>query len=256
MRFCLIASFLACPLPAQATGEAALREKVKVFFDALQAGKYRVAFALVADDSQDRFMAMDKAPFRAWKISSIETPAPDRAKVTLLLDSELTIAAQRVPMQRPIESTWKIEEGEWRWYQEAPTSRRTPFGVIPIAPTAPSGSSVDLKDKLAAAPSPTQITRGVTIEADTAIFQRSVKGSTPVRIVNNLPGWVAVEVEIPKIDGLRASARKIDVPPNGEMEIQILWEPGGDADPGARAQYRVSPSPVGDAKTFEVRWVD
>src|SRR5580704_18066520 len=45
--------------------EAALRARIDQYYHAFMAGKYKEAYLLVADDSQDAFLETDKQPYKS-----------------------------------------------------------------------------------------------------------------------------------------------------------------------------------------------
>jgi len=152
--------FAQTPPPEQ---EQALRANVQKFYQSMQDGKYRGAYALVADDSQESFMEMAKPKYTEWKLDKIEWSEDFRkATVTLNVATELIVAAQRVPVHRPLTSSWRLENDEWVWFYVAPTTVRTPFGTVKVNPDAPN-KQVDIKEKIATGATVADISKGLEI---------------------------------------------------------------------------------------------
>lgn len=260
MRSYLIASIiLTTSLAAQtppADQEKSLRARVEQFYKSMQDGKFRVAYGMVADDSQEIFMEMAKPKFGEWSIQTIDWSDEFRkAKVTLDVATELRFSGQVVPVKRPLESLWRQEEGEWLWYYIKPKEVRTPFGVVPVDPKVVR-KSVDIKEKLATAPKPEDIMRGVEFNTPNITFKKAEKGEAEIKVKNGLPGHITVELQLPEVPGLSAEKLKVNAAPQQEVSIKILWNPQNAELPTKVFQGTVFAMPIGGSQIFAIKWSD
>lgn len=244
------------PPPEQ---EEVLRANVQKFYQAMQDGKYRGAYALVADDSQETFMEMAKPKFSEWKIDKIEWSDEFRkATVTLNVATELFIAGQRVPVHRPIMSQWRLEDSEWLWYYVAPKTVRTPFGNVGVNQEA-SKNKVSVKDKLAEGPSVADISKGLEIITPQPItFRKKEKGEAIIQVKNGLQGHVKVEIQFPKTPGLTVNQHVLNLKANEESVFKLIWTPLEGEDKKARQDLQgiIASFPIGGSKSFILKWID
>lgn len=260
MRSYLIASIiLTTSLAAQtppADQEKALRARVEQFYKSMQDGKFRVAYGMVADDSQESFMEMAKPKFSEWSIRDINwSDEYLKAKVTLEVATELRFSGQVVPVKRPLESLWRLEEGEWIWYYIKPKEVRTPFGTVVVDPDA-GKKSINIKEKLDAAPKPEDIMKGVEFNAPDVTFKKTEKGESEIKVKNGLSGHVTIQLQLPKVPGLSTEKMKVDLASQQEVTLKLLWDPKDIEAPSKAFRCAVVANPIGGAQTFVLKWVD
>ncbi len=239
--------FAQTPPPEQ---EQALRANVQKFYQSMQDGKFRGAYALVADDSQESFMEMAKPKYTEWKIDKIEWSEDfKKATVTLNVATELIVAAQRVPVKR-------LEDDEWVWFYVAPTTVRTPFGTVKVDPNAPN-KQVNIKEKIATGATVADISKGLEILTPQPInLKKKEKSEIEIKVRNGLQGHVEIELQLPKLAGLSAATRAMKLKANEEGTFKIQWIPQGDKEPQAALQAAVASFPIGGIKSFLIHWID
>lgn len=251
--FLSLCVFAQAPPPKQ---EQALRKQVEQFYTSMQSGKFRAAYAMVADDSQEAFMEMAKPKFSEWTIKSIDWSDEFRkAKVTLEVATEMRFSGQVVPVKRPLESLWRLEESEWVWYYSVPKEVRTPFGAVKVDPEA-ARKQINIKEKLDAAPKPDELAGGVQFTAPDVTFKKTEKGEAEVKIKNNLAGHVKVQLQLPKVPGLSAENPEIGVGPNQEGTLKLRWDPEGVEPPEKNFRAAVVANPIGGSRVFAITWTD
>ena len=213
MRFCLLL-FSSSALLAQSAAEvfakappevdAALRERITLFYKLHGEGKFRQAEEMVAEDTKDYFYNSNKPKFLDCEIRKIEYSADfTRAKA-------LIAASQRVafpgfgtdPIKIPHNSRWKLENGQWYWWMDPEELKMTPFGKMGSAdPNAPKGPAPTLAGK------PDVSTVLAMVVADkTSVALQSAKGAADsVRVSNRMPGRAELALSGPAPEGLEVS---------------------------------------------------
>ena len=94
--------------------EAALRARIDQYYHAFMAGKYKEAYLLVADDSQDAFLETDKQPYKACETLKIRY-SEDFTKAVAVEScrSEWKWHGIVTPTTFPITSNWVVVDGQW-----------------------------------------------------------------------------------------------------------------------------------------------
>jgi hypothetical protein len=161
--------------------DAALRARVKEFFDLHIKSQYRKAESLVAEDTKDYFYAGNKPRYDSCEIKVIQYFEQfTHAKVSTTCEQWIPISGlTNGPMSITNSGTWKLEEGKWVWYVDENVRYATPFGQM--KPGASSGPS---------SPSPVPASPPV-ISADFLLGQ--VKLSTAkLELKEGVPGEVTI----------------------------------------------------------------
>lgn len=91
--------------------DAALRERVRLFYQAQVAGKLEEAAKYVAEDSKDLF-AKPRGPVKKFEVTGVTwSDGFTQAKVAAELD-----VAHPQGLLFPEGSFWKLEKGQWVWW--------------------------------------------------------------------------------------------------------------------------------------------
>jgi len=253
------AASLALLLLAQSPDEAALRARVEPFLAALRDGKFRAALQYVSEDSQDAFLGEPKAKPLSIAIEKIEWLKPgEEARVTAMIEGEMMVAGQVLKSRAPRESHWRKEPEGWMWFQPAVVERRTPFGVVKIdrSGNLVGGSpNVNLKEKVAQAPTTASIVAAVSIEVRDVEIPRSKPFETKFSVKNGLPGYVQVAAFVPGVPGLSISPDKVQLAAGETLTLTLKWTPGARPEKD-RDQGVVTVDPLGRRAEFAIRWVD
>ncbi len=253
----LLTSFISAQTPSPEQ-EAALKANVQKFYEAMQEKKYRNAYGLVADDSQEVFMGMAKPVFTEWKLDRIEwDDSLQKAKVVLNVATDLIVAGRRVPVNRPLESTWRLEDGEWIWYHVQPETVRTPFGNVKVNPNT-GKPPLDIKEKMAAAPTAKDLFSGLELLTKGPFtFKKNEKGEALLSVKNGLDGHVKVEIRMPRTPGLKVDKLLMDLKAHEEGTFRLVWNPPQDQESiRPSIQATVVSIPIGGSKPFLIQWVD
>jgi hypothetical protein len=116
--------------------DTALRDRIKIFFQAHVDGKPRRAEEVVAEDSKDFFYNMKKPKFLSYEIHKIDY-AKDftEAKAIIVVETYVPVLGfGSKPMKVPVTTLWKIENGHWYWYITDDLINTTPFGKMGTPP--------------------------------------------------------------------------------------------------------------------------
>jgi len=205
--------------------DEALRARVDKFYDAFVAGKFKDAYPLVADDSQDAFFGVSKDQFKSFAIIKIQySDNFTRARVVTAVKSDWRWMGAVTLRTFPVNSNWKAIDGQWYWYYEQPTMAPSPFsptGLVPIpSGVAPSAPPPIPKNFQGAAQG---ILSQVTVDK-AAVRLRSYETSQDVvHVRNNMPGEVSLELDKPGIAGLKVTVGKTDLPAHEETTLVFEW---------------------------------
>jgi len=203
--------------------DEALRARVDTFYQAHVSGKFREAFALVAEDSQDAFFAAPKAQFKKCETVRINWSEQfTKAKVVESCDGEFRFHGQTAPVKRPMSSDWKLVDGQWYWCFVKPDMRQTPFsptGLAPITNVAPAASpgklpSSDEVNTLAAG-----ILQRVKVDKTTIKLRSDESSKDELHVRNEMPGAISFTVGQVAIPGLKITPAKTELQANEETTV-------------------------------------
>lgn len=201
--------------PAAAKAEQALRERVQRFYQLQQDKKYREAEAMVADDTKDLYYNAKKAKIESFTIDRVDlTDNMTKAKV-LIKAKILTLlpGAGAEIFEMPTTTTWKVENGEWRWYVSAEARSATPFGKMN---SSEGGAAPGQLDARGAAPGGVDNPNVAALQGRISIDTTSVqltrhKRDQVVTITNGLPGSLDLKLD-PLAEKTPGLTVKIDKP--------------------------------------------
>src|SRR5215813_4073540 len=128
--------------------DAALRARIKEFYDYHVRGEFRKADALVAEDTKDYYFNGNKPKYLSYEISRIDYFENfTKAKAVIMCEMYVMMPGfNDKPMKMPTPSAWKLEDGKWYWYVDQKALHDSPWGPMKPGPR-PTG------DKPSAPPS-------------------------------------------------------------------------------------------------------
>jgi hypothetical protein len=248
------AALAQAPAPAGASKEPpppevdqALRARVLQFYDLQVQGQYRKAEQLVAEDTKDFYYNLAKPQFLSAKLLGIEySDSFTRAKAVVEVSRRIDAPPfpADVLLKGNVTSTWKIENGEWCWYDDRTAPLKTPFGTINPGPSgsfppstagrtlpappmgfAPSGADGSLPD----------MTKAMNllhdmVKADKPSVSLKLGGSGEIVLTNSAVGPMSVVV-VMKPDGVTVKPMSLDLKANSTGSLTL--EAGKDAKAGA-----------------------
>jgi hypothetical protein len=204
--------------------DEALRARVSKFYDAFVAGKFKDAYPLVADEAQDAFFGVSKDQFKSFEIIKIQYSDDfTKAKVVIAVKSDWRWMGAVTLRTFPVNSNWKVVDGQWYWYFEQPTMAPSPFsptGLVPIPSGAPAAAPPVPKDIAGAA-------KGIlsqVIVDKTFVRLRSFEASQDVvHVRNGMPGEVRLKLDDPNLPGLKVTPEKTRLMAHEEGAVVFEW---------------------------------
>jgi hypothetical protein len=211
--------------------DQALRSRINEFYGYHISGHPRKAEALVAEDTKDYFYDNNKPAYTHCEIRHVEySDNFTKAKVVMLCGMYVMVPGfAGKPLDVPIPSTWKIEDGKWVWYVDQHQRRASPMGLEmkpgPPVYTAPGDANPHALPSVPTTPdflyslvkvdkSDVELKRGETVE---------------VHIANTSPGTMNLSVA-GKIAGVEAT---LDNPaPKGNQKAVLKLKAGDNAESG------------------------
>jgi hypothetical protein len=192
--------------------DAALRARIKQFYDYHVKGEFRKADELVAEDTKDYYFNGNKPQYLSYEISRIDYFENfTKAKAVILCEMYMMIPGFiGKPTKMPTPSAWKLENGNWYWYVDQTDLRKSPFGIRtpgpPIQPGQVGPSPIGPGGQLP------QIEMSADflfkqIQVDKNEVELSAGGVAEVSIANSAPGDMDLAVfNVP--DGVTAKLAK------------------------------------------------
>jgi hypothetical protein len=172
--------------------DQALRQQITKFYQAHVDGKFRLAYEMVAEDSKDLFFAADKEQYTDFSIVKVEY-AEDftRATAVVACGKVLAMFGNRFPVKAPITSTWKVEEGQWRWYKLPRVDVQSPAGMMHPGPTPEGDKKAELGKR---GPKLEVIQRQVKVDKAEVKLNSTGASEDKVTVFNNLPGSISLSL--------------------------------------------------------------
>lgn len=227
--------------------DAALRARIKQFYQAHVDAKFRQADQVVAEDSKDIFFAASKPKYHSFEIVRINYHDNfTTADSVVACKSDWFFHGEKRVVTLMSTSTWKVIDGQWFWYVVPVTKIATPFGKM------------DFDSKTGAAPAPgavpalpadpavlaKQILSQVQADKTAVVLSSYEPSSAEVRIKNGMPGVITLRADIDgAFPGLTYKLDKTQLG-NGETAVLTLTCTPKDrvAKPSLTARITVEPT--------------
>jgi hypothetical protein len=235
--------------------DEALRSRVNKFYDAFVAGKYKEAYLLVADDSQDKFFELSKDQYKGCEIIKINYSENfTRATVVTSCKRDWRFHGSTTLMTFPLTSTWEIVDGQWVWHFVKPTMVATPFspnGFVPVNPDAAAPNAARVPSDIAGAAR--TILSKIGIDKSSVQLLSNQRSTVVVHLRNDMPGEVTVKIDQPAIPGLTVDLAQNKLQANEQTTILFEWHPGPSAPPiDTRETVQVRIDPTGQVFPISV----
>jgi hypothetical protein len=207
--------------------DEALRARVDQFYQAFVAGKYKDAYLLVEDASQNAFLEADKQQYRGCE--TLRTRYSDnftKAVVVVSCRSEWKWHGIVTPTTFPITSHWVIENGMWCWHYVKPTQIQFPFsptGFVPV-PT----EETEVKPGAPAIPADMQgaarnILAQVSLDKRAVHVRPDQSSEDVIHVRNGMPGMITLTLEHYSIPGLNITIGKTQLQAHEETTVRFAW---------------------------------
>ncbi len=214
---------------APAPIDEALRARVTQFYNAYTSGKFKEAYVLVADDSQDAFLASSKDTMKSCEILRIRYLENfTSADVVEGCKGDWVYHGVKTPTSFPLTSHWKIIDGQWFWHYVKPTMIPSPFsptGFIAV-PSDPAPADAVTKPRPAIPANPIEAARGILAKVQldkTAVKLRGYETSKDeLHITNEMPGQISLSIDPIAFPGLKITPGKTTL--QAHEQTTILFE--------------------------------
>lgn len=203
----------------------ALRARVNKFYDLFIAGKFKDAYSLVADDSQDKFFELSKDEYKSCEIIKINY-SEKFAKATVVTSCKTDWRWHGVATLTtfPLTSNWEVVDGQWYWHWEKPTMVPSPFsptGYIPVpADSNTNNAGLVPKDIGAVAQG---ILAKVAVDRSAVQLKSSETSREVIHLRNDMPGEISLKLETPNVVGLKVTPEKTNLKAHEETVIAFEW---------------------------------
>jgi hypothetical protein len=236
--------------------EQALRTRINIFYQAHVDGKWRLADAVVAEDSKDTFFSAQKPKLRSFEIVRFNW-SDDFKKATVVVgcSQDWFLHGEKIPVVTPITTTWRLEKGEWFMYIEPDNGgpRKTPFGMMtPGPPSAdgatpgaiPSDLAKALKDDAARQQMAAKIFQSVAFDKQNISLASDEIGAETITIKNSLRGEIVIEMLIENaFAGLSIELDRTRLNFDETAIVNIRHEPrNANAKPQVFLRFRITPT--------------
>jgi hypothetical protein len=208
--------------------DEALRARVTQYYQAFMAGKFKEAYPLVADDSQDAFFEADKAQYKACETIKIRySDNFTKASVIESCKSEWKWHGMVTPVTFPITTNWKIIDGKWFWSYVKPTQTPFPFspsGFINVPPDtkasngAPNGIPTDLKSAAQ------NILAKVSLDKQAVHLRPDETSQDVIHVHNSMPGMIKLRLDQLAIPGLKITLGKTNLGANEDTTVSFEYK--------------------------------
>jgi hypothetical protein len=217
----------------------ALHARVIQFYDLFIAGKFKDAYSLVADDSQDKFFELSKDQYKSCEVIKIRY-SDNFTKADWRWHGTVTLTTF------PLTSNWEVIDGQWYWHWERPTMVPSPFsptGFVPVPAESASPSLVP-KDLQGAA---REILAKVGIDKAIVRFRSLEPSQEVVHVRNDMAGQVSLKLIQPNVPGLKVSLPQTVLQAHEQTAMLVEWQPESPAKrisghPAVQFQLQIEPT--------------
>jgi hypothetical protein len=154
-----------------------------------------------------------------------------KAVVSVSGKTERLIAGQKVMMDVPQDTHWKIENGKWCWTYDAADYSITPFGGKNPPPATGETATPAVKPKdtspEAIRAAGLSVLQQQTMGVDKTMVTVDVNQSSSTEVVftNGADGELQVALDGPVVRGLTAKLDKMNVPGHGKAILTLHYDP-------------------------------
>lgn len=227
--------------------DEALRAQVDKFYQAFIAGKFKDAYLMVADDSQDKFFELPKEQYKSCEIIKVHyTENFTKAAVVTSCKADWRFHGTVVLTTFPLTSNWEVLNGQWFWHYEKPTMVASPFsptGFVPVpADSTPNPAALVPKDIPGAAQA---ILAKVSVDKASVRLRSYETSQDVVHVRNDMPGQVRLKLDQPDVPGLKVTLGKTALTAHEETTIVFEWrldDAAKKTNAGTTVQLHIEPT--------------
>lgn len=221
-----------------------LRARVSGFYQNFLDASFspRKAEPFVAEDTKDFFYNALKQNYQSFQIGKITyTDDFRKANVVVLAKMETMIAGQKVVVDFPKDTHWKIENGKWCW-----TYNPADYPIVPIPGAKNPGPAVtgatephvagvipknSSPEAMRAAGAQVLKQQEMGIDKSLVTFSADQPSSSQVVFTNGADGDITIALDGPVVRGLKTKLDKTTVPGHGTAILSLDYDPSDKSGP-------------------------
>jgi hypothetical protein len=210
--------------------EEALRARIDQYYHAFMAGKYKDAYLLVDDASQDAFLETDKQQYKGCDTLKIRySDNYTKAIVVESCKSEWKWHGVTTPSVFQITSNWKVVDGQWYWHYVKPTQIAFPFSPTGFVPVPQEDQAdITLKKEGPAIPADLKgaaqgILSKVSVDKQAVRLHPEQSSQDVIHVRNEMPGVVTLKLDNVGIPGLKITLGKNQLQAHEETTVLFEW---------------------------------
>lgn len=218
-----------------------LRARVNGFYQNFVDPTYspRKAEPFIAEDTKDYFYDAAKLKYLSYQIGKITySDNFTKAVVVVIGKMERMIAAQKMLVDWPQDTHWKIENGKWCWYYHPEDFPVTPMGgQNPPLPTGKEPPTAGVKPKnsspeaMRSAGAEVLKQQPMGVDKSSVTFNADQPSSAEVVFTNGADGEIQIALDGPVVRGLTAKLDKTTVPGHGTAILSLRYDPSDKSGP-------------------------
>jgi predicted nucleic-acid-binding Zn-ribbon protein len=207
--------------------EEALRARVNHFYELFKEGKFKEAYSLVADDSQDKFFELAKDEYKSCEIIKTRyTENFTKATVVTACKTDWRFQNITTPMSFPLVSNWELLNDQWYWHYMKPTIVPTPFSPSGFVPgQADNGDDTTSRVPKDIGAAGQAILAKVGVDKSVVQLQPAGTSFDSIHVRNDMPGDVSVKVETPAMPGLKITMGQSVLHAHDSTTVTFEWHP-------------------------------
>jgi hypothetical protein len=273
-------SLLLLPLLAMAQEQAPpdvdqeLRARVTDFYQNFLESSYspRKAEAFVAEDTKEFFYNALKQKYRSFQITKITySDHFTKAVVVVSAKMETTIAGEKILVDWPKDTHWRIENDKW-YFSDNPADRPlTPMSDGKNPPLAAAGAPEAKTAGVIPKNSSPEATRmagmAVLKQAEMGLDKSAVTfttdraGSNQVVFTNGADGDITIGLDAPVVRGLKAKLDRTTIPGHGTAVLSLQYDPSDKSgakdvwEPKGTIPFRIFAAPFDRIYSVSVQFI-
>lgn len=187
------------------------------------------AMDLVLPDFRDEFVGSSKETYKSCITSQITySENATESLVSEACKGQLRWHGESVPVTIPLNTHWRLVDGQWYWYTVKVTEVRTPFGISKITPA----SEQDGTSRPAIPPDPAALAKSilqqVKVDRSEVRLDSSKASEDAVTVSNGMPGPITISVDNIGQAGLHIQPEKTELKAGETARVMFRYDP---ADP-------------------------
>jgi hypothetical protein len=233
--------------------EAALRARIKGFYQTQVEGKFRQGDEFVAPDSKDSYFEMEKERLLSFEIQKVSLRDNNtRAEATVICEVNKGMPmGGTYRLKIPRVTFWKLIRGSWYWYTVQTSYVETPFGRVKKPETGAPGADAPGAESLPKGPGVNDVLGRVVAEQNAVRLHDSEPSTGEVMIKNSMTGSIRLTPQPFEIPGLEMKLEKDLLGVNERTKVLFSYTPPEKGAKPAKVVY-IQVEPTGEMIPVQV----